>query len=365
MALTCRTSHAPRAPPPSMRATASRRRARVTWPRCPDRGSAPIPVSVMVSTVVVRSGTASVRAAEFCTPIATASSSASASMTTAVPPRAEPPAGSPPVAAAITSAATTRAASAAVAARTWAARSPPSRVVSTPPSAAPIRKPASAKTDALSEKPGAPTSANPAKTTLPVMLATNTRPSARIDTASTRPVTSVSASSSSGRGPQPGPDTGRQSRAGRHRGSGAAGSAGAVPAGVPVPPGERASAALASAALSSGTLSSITFSRVCRPVPCGYAPCGVPLRSCPPRARPYPAGMPVAGNNARGCGVPVRLWASVLTVISAPAQPAVDRRPGLVGMASAWSPRFVAWHKGCLGPGVRGYKEISAVTVHR
>jgi len=161
----------------------------------------------MVSTVVVRSGTASLRAAEFWIPIAIASSRASASAMRAL--------NGVSVAAAMTRATPTRASSAAVAARRWTARSPPTRLVSTPPSAAPIRQPASANSEELSENPGAPTRANPANTTLPVMLATKTRPSARMDTASTRPVTSVSASSSSGSGPHPGPVAVRQSRPGR------------------------------------------------------------------------------------------------------------------------------------------------------
>ena len=47
----------------------------------------------------------------------------------------------------------------------------------------------SADSDAARENPGAPARANPTKTTLPVMFATKTRPSARMLTASTRPVT--------------------------------------------------------------------------------------------------------------------------------------------------------------------------------
>ena len=50
----------------------------------------------------------------------------------------------------------------------------------------------------MSENPGAPTSANPMNTTFPLMLATNTRPSRKMLTASTTPVTTVSASSSGG-----------------------------------------------------------------------------------------------------------------------------------------------------------------------
>jgi len=70
-----------------------------------------------------------------------------------------------------------------------------------PASSAPARNPASAASEAPSEIPGAPTTANPLNTTLPVMLATNTRPSRRMLTASTTPVTTVSTSSSGGSGP--------------------------------------------------------------------------------------------------------------------------------------------------------------------
>jgi hypothetical protein len=63
------------------------------------------------------------------------------------------------------------------------------------------QRPASAASEALSENPGAPTSANALNTTFPVMLATNTRPSRKMLTASTTPVTTVSTSSSDGRGP--------------------------------------------------------------------------------------------------------------------------------------------------------------------
>jgi len=70
-----------------------------------------------------------------------------------------------------------------------------------PPARAPTRNPASAASEALSENPGAPTRANPLNTTFPVMLATNTRPSRKMLTASTTPVTTVSVSSSGGSGP--------------------------------------------------------------------------------------------------------------------------------------------------------------------
>jgi hypothetical protein len=69
---------------------------------------------------------------------------------------------------------------------------------------APARNPARANSDALSENPGAPAIAKPANTTLPVMLATKTRPSSRIEIASTTPVTTVSSSSRPGSGPKRG-----------------------------------------------------------------------------------------------------------------------------------------------------------------
>ena len=50
-------------------------------------------------------------------------------------------------------------------------------------------------------EPGSPGDRETAKTTFPVMFATKTRPSARIDTASTRPVTSVRASEQLGHRP--------------------------------------------------------------------------------------------------------------------------------------------------------------------
>jgi hypothetical protein len=69
---TLSTSSAPATPPASMLATTRIRRVSVAWPRRPDCRSWPMPVSVMVSTVVVRSGTARARATEFWMPIAMA-----------------------------------------------------------------------------------------------------------------------------------------------------------------------------------------------------------------------------------------------------------------------------------------------------
>ena len=53
-----------------MAATATRRRPDLDPFPPPSALSAPIPVTVMVKTVVVRSGTASLRMLAFCTPVA-------------------------------------------------------------------------------------------------------------------------------------------------------------------------------------------------------------------------------------------------------------------------------------------------------
>jgi hypothetical protein len=103
----------------------------------------------------------------------------------------------------ITSATATSTSSLPTAASSTRARSPEVPRLREPYSPAATRNPASADSDALSEKPGAPTRAKPVNTTFPVMLATNTRPSRKMLTASTRPVTTVSASSSGGQRPVP------------------------------------------------------------------------------------------------------------------------------------------------------------------
>jgi len=75
---TCRTSRAPTRAPSSIAATEISRRATLA-PVAPASGpSAATPVIVSVSTVVVRSGTASLRAVPFCTPMAAASTTISA-----------------------------------------------------------------------------------------------------------------------------------------------------------------------------------------------------------------------------------------------------------------------------------------------
>jgi len=60
-----------------------------------------------------------------------------------------------------------------------------------PPPAAPSRKKIRARDDLEIENPGAPASAKPRNTTLPVMLAVNTWPNAKTLTASTIPVVAV------------------------------------------------------------------------------------------------------------------------------------------------------------------------------
>src|SRR5437667_435141 len=77
-------------------------------------------------------------------------------------------------------------------------REPSSRMARRPPITAPARKAASAAKDLTSEKPGTRASANPRKTTLPVMFAVNTRPSPSTLTASINPVVTVNSSRSSG-----------------------------------------------------------------------------------------------------------------------------------------------------------------------
>lgn len=65
-----------------------------------------------------------------------------------------------------------------------------------PPSSAPLKKKTNAKSDRQVDKPGAPPTAKPRNTTLPVIFAVNTWPSAIKQTASTIPLTAVIASRS-------------------------------------------------------------------------------------------------------------------------------------------------------------------------
>ena len=69
---TWRMSAAPASAPRNMATTEMRRRPDLDPCPPPSALSAPIPVTVSVNTVVVRSGTAKRRTLEFCTPIATA-----------------------------------------------------------------------------------------------------------------------------------------------------------------------------------------------------------------------------------------------------------------------------------------------------
>ena len=169
MALACRTSSAPQARPAEHR---DHREDPQTSPATPwslARTSAAMPVRVMVSTVVVRSGTARRRATAFWIPMASASGRRCRPGPRAVEAgryRQDQRAGHQDQ---------------------FGRRAGPQQqaaVVAQPAGQrtaeqAPTRKPASAANEALSENPGAPTKAKPLKTTFPVMLATNTRPRLR------------------------------------------------------------------------------------------------------------------------------------------------------------------------------------------
>ena len=72
------TSTAPTSAPANMAATEIRRRASLAPVAAANGPSAAIPVMVSVSTVVVRSGTASLRAVAFCAPMVAASTTISA-----------------------------------------------------------------------------------------------------------------------------------------------------------------------------------------------------------------------------------------------------------------------------------------------
>lgn len=126
---------------------------------------------VRVSTVVVRSGTASARDTAFCTPSPRPRSTTSAKRTPPVNGWPEAPV---TISAARTQAVSTRSAYSSIRPR-WVRV----RCTIRPPSSAPTANAASATSDAASENPGAPAMAKPEKTTLPVMFATNTRPSSR------------------------------------------------------------------------------------------------------------------------------------------------------------------------------------------
>ncbi len=148
--------------------------------------SAAKPVSVSVKTVVVRSGTPSLRAVAFLIPMARAVSP----MTTRSGLEFSPPwitAASDVSAAVINNSPSTQ-------------KAQPIQVccgrvlmlvANRPPATAPSMKKISAMDDLKIEKPGAPASANPRNTTLPVMFAVNTCPNDKMLTASTIPVVAV------------------------------------------------------------------------------------------------------------------------------------------------------------------------------
>lgn len=124
-----------------------------------------MPVSVIVRTVVVRSGTPSLRTVALRRPMARAVRA----MTAYVVPVASG------AAKATTDAAPTSTASAASVARAQVRRDPPpSHLATRPPITAPARKQPSDAAVWDTEKPGAPAAAKPSTTTLPVMLAVKT-----------------------------------------------------------------------------------------------------------------------------------------------------------------------------------------------
>jgi hypothetical protein len=152
----------------------------------PSRLSAASPVTVSVSTVVVRSGTAILRTVAFCRPNANASIAIN---------HARPlpdPVGSAQLAPA---AAASRMAP--CAANTIGAhnRARPDQIrPAAPPVNAPAMNPANATAAISAERPDAGSAAKPKNTTLPVIFATNTWPSPRYDAASMNPVATVSSS---------------------------------------------------------------------------------------------------------------------------------------------------------------------------
>jgi hypothetical protein len=163
---------APAAAPASMAATEpSRRCGRDPGPRA-SALSAVSPVRVSVSTVVVRSGAPRWRTVLFCTPSAAAS-------TAMVANRPAPAQGSTPVPASTATMPRMNASAPNAAASQCAGRAAASVCAARPPASAPSTNPAMAMTEAAADSPECGSALNPRNTTLPVMLATNTRPSRR------------------------------------------------------------------------------------------------------------------------------------------------------------------------------------------
>ena len=175
-----------------MAATEATRRAnRGLSPPAKDE-SAPSPARVRVSTVMVRSGTASRRTVALRRPMATAVSPISEYS------RATGTSCAPSYPTAVSAAAKRRLDSTTATVASQRPREPSSRMPRRPPITAPARKAASAAKDLTAEKPGTRASANPRNTTLPVMFAVNTRPSPSTLTASINPVVTVNTRRSSG-----------------------------------------------------------------------------------------------------------------------------------------------------------------------
>jgi hypothetical protein len=168
---TRRTSNAPRNAPPSISQTEAARRTPRLRLSTPAPASEASPVSVIVRTVVVTSGIRSKRAPVFWIPIAVPRSPIREYWVTVSTVPAETTA---------TATAAAKKATCAVAnARTrWndASRDDDRSRPATNPAA---RKTARAASEAGAERPWTPANANPRNTTLPVMFATNTWPSAR------------------------------------------------------------------------------------------------------------------------------------------------------------------------------------------
>ena len=162
------TISAPTIAPTSIERTAPERRT-VPFPEPPaKRESADRPVSVIVSTVVVRSGTPRPRTVALRTPIASASSAMIASPVTWSGRTSTIAANSP----AITTSPTSIASVAVIRRRRRSAVA----VASLPPATAPSTNASAETSGAITGRPAVPAIPNPSSTTFPVMLALNTRP---------------------------------------------------------------------------------------------------------------------------------------------------------------------------------------------
>jgi hypothetical protein len=179
-ATSTRNNNAPTNAPAAINPTAATRRpARGLRPPA-SQESAASPVKVRVSTVVVTSGTARRRTVAFCNP----NPAASRPITTYR--RAPPPSTGRPTAATPATATNPSSPTSAIMtqrrrtnAGTSAPAGPTRRLASRPPAAAPTRNTTSDTVGASTGNPCAPVAPKANSTTLPVMLAVNTRPSPR------------------------------------------------------------------------------------------------------------------------------------------------------------------------------------------